>query len=77
MSLGLSGLGALSIVERFLLTLTKKPGIHYEEEPVECTKLLQRRTTQVTEYFPFIEELSILDGVVFKGERIIVPSTLR
>ena len=28
-------------------------------------------------YFPFREELFIQDGVVFKGERIIVPSTLR
>ena len=28
-------------------------------------------------YFPFREELSIQDGVVFKGERIVVPSNLR
>ena len=32
---------------------------------------------KLQEYFPFREELSIQDGVVFKGERIIVPSSLR
>ena len=33
--------------------------------------------SQLQVYFPFREELSIQDGVVFKGERIIVPSSLR
>ena len=33
--------------------------------------------SQVQAYFPFREELSIQDGVVFKGERIVVPSNLR
>ena len=28
-------------------------------------------------YFPFREELPIQDGVVFMGERIVVPSSLR
>ena len=51
MSLGLSGLGALSIVERFLLTLTQNPGIHYEEEPVECTKLLQRMLLRLQKFY--------------------------
>ena len=31
---------------------------------------------KLQEYFPFREELSIQNGVVFKGERIIVPSSL-
>jgi len=33
--------------------------------------------SQLQVYFPFRDELSIQDGVVFKGERIIVPSSLR
>ena len=32
---------------------------------------------KVQEYFPFREELSIQDSIVFKGKRIIVPSRLR
>ena len=32
---------------------------------------------KLQEYFPFSEELSIQDGVVFKGEWIIIPSTCR
>ena len=32
---------------------------------------------KLQEYFPLREELSIQDGVVLKGERIIVPSSLR
>ena len=32
---------------------------------------------QLQVYFPFKEDLSIRDGVVFKGERIVVPSNLR
>ena len=33
--------------------------------------------SQLQVCFPFREELSIQDGVVFKGERIVVPSSLR
>ena len=33
--------------------------------------------SQLQVYFPFREELSIQDGVVFKGEGIVVPSSLR
>ena len=33
--------------------------------------------SQLQAYFPFREELSIQDGIVFKGERIVVPSNLR
>ena len=33
--------------------------------------------SQLQAYFPFREELSVQDGVVFKGERIVVPSSLR
>ena len=33
--------------------------------------------SQLQAYFPFREELSIQDGIVFKGERIVVPSSLR
>ena len=33
--------------------------------------------SQLQAYFPFREELSIQDGVVFKRERIVVPSSLR
>lgn len=33
--------------------------------------------SQLLVHFPFREELSVQDGVVFKGERIVVPSSLR
>jgi len=33
--------------------------------------------SQLQVYFPFREELSVQEGVVFKGERIVVPSSLK
>ena len=33
--------------------------------------------SQLQVYFPVREELSVQDGIVFKGERIIVPPSLR
>lgn len=37
----------------------------------------QSLPTQVTPYFSYREELTVHDGLVFKGERVIVPESLR
>lgn len=32
---------------------------------------------QITPYYSYIDELTIQDGIVFRGQRIVIPSSLR
>ena len=37
----------------------------------------RRRVPDLLPYFSYRDELTIQDGVIFRGERIVIPSSLR